>query len=175
MKPDQGYVIGLRLSPEKSDPEFLTLWFEGENGKNRVACVGERIQWVTSVNRLRLLADSRYDLTNLLEQNVDLDSVCNIPNLLYGLTHPGEVDAGVVLLALNLLDDLVFCVEYPLPHELQAILDDIVVRISEGSTLSDAVAGVGPNDAVEAVLASLGRVLTFSDFNVDHEGRREMK
>jgi hypothetical protein len=167
MKPDRGYVVGLRLSPELSDPEFLTLWFEDENGKNRVACVRERIQWVSSVDGIGRLTDSRYDLTDLVAETLELDSVCDIPNLLYGVTHVDEVDETVVLLALNLLDDLVFCVEYPLPHKMQVILDRIVVRITEGATLRDAVIDVGVDDAVEAVLASLGRVLSFSDFDVD--------
>ena len=170
MKPDRGYVIGLRLTPEEPDPEFFTLWFEDETGKNRVACRGGRIQWASSAHSTKSLTDSRYDLTGILEENLELDSVCNIPHLLYGLTRPGEADGRIVLLALNLLDDLVSCVEYPLPSQMQATLDRVVARTSEGATLREATVDVATGDAVEAVLASLGRVLAFSDFNVDPRG-----
>jgi hypothetical protein len=167
IKPDRGYIVGLRLTPEESDPEFFTLWFEDETGKNRVACVGGRIQWASSAHASRSLTDSGYDLTGLLDKDLELDSVCNIPHLLYGLTQPDEADEKIVLLALNLLDDLVCCVEHPLPIQLQATLDRAVARLSEGATVREATVDVGTNDAVEAVLASLGRVLAFSDFTVD--------
>ncbi len=48
---------------------------------------------------------------------------------------------------------------------MQATLDAIVVKLTEGESFQSALADSG-DLAVEAVLASLGRVLCFSDFGL---------
>ena len=162
MKPDGVYIVGLRLKPDETEPELFTLWFEDERGKNRVARVEGRIQWALTLDEAKHLTDSECDLSGSID--AELDSVCNIAHLLYGLQHPGEVDEMVALLALNLLDDLVLSIDYPLPRKMQKMLDRIAVGLTEDKSLSETLGDSTPSDAIEAVLASLGRVLCFSDF-----------
>ena len=45
------------------------------------------------------------------------------------------------------------------------VLDQVAVRLTEGSTVPEAVSAAGGiAEVIEAVLASLGRVTAFSDF-----------
>lgn len=160
---EQVFMVGLRLSPDRPDPDFYTLWFDGDDGKARIASVDGRLQWSQDPGTAWRLTDSEYDLYSAVTEGMELDSVCSIPGLLYSLTHPDDADSRLVSLALNLLDDFVHTTGHRLPNDVQSVLDQIVVRLTEGEPLREAISG-RENEAVEAVMASLGRILCFSDF-----------
>ena len=166
MKVDDAYLIGLRLSPERGEPDQFTLWFEDAAGQNRVPRRDGRLQWAATPSAARRLADDEYDLAGAAAAAAEEVSVCSVPGLLYALTNPSDGDDRTVTLALNLLDDLVNCTPTPLPPAAQRSLDMMVKTLTEGDDLRAGLGPAGSGAAVEAVFASLGRVLCFSDLNV---------
>jgi hypothetical protein len=160
------HLVGVRLNPDRSTPQAFTWWFEDEQGRNRVASIEARIQWALSPGAAGSLRDSGYQLPAPTSALVtpDVDAICDVAQLLHSLSTPDDDDGPAVLLALNLLDDLIDTIEQPLAAEHRRTLDGIVVHLTEGTALADALLGYRNEDVIEAVYASLGRVLAFSDF-----------
>ena len=159
------FVIGLRLSPERTDPDLYTAWFEeGDSGKSVVARLDGRLQWATSYESIVEIRDSTCDLAETLDGLSELNVVCSIPALLYAITNPLDADWPAAYLAVDLLGDLVYSTSYPLPNCMQGALDRLSVGLFEEVNMPVLVNEIGSDVLVEGVLSSLGRILCFSDY-----------
>jgi hypothetical protein len=161
---DAVYVIGLRLSPEVDSPELFTIWFEYDSGDSRVAAHEGRLQWVFAVSEVSQVTDDEYDLATDDRMRTDHDAVCDIANLLYSIQSGADDSNAKVLDTINLLDDLLIAVGNPLPTDSGELLTRMIVGLTEGDSLSSVVPPENRSATIEAVFASLGRVLAFSDF-----------
>ncbi len=163
MRPSTAYIIGLRLSPERENPEWYTLWFENASGQNRVVLKNGRIQWSSSIEGARNLGHEIPDLIGVGEST--FDAVSDAAGTLYALQRSSEGDESLVLLFLNLLDDTLNTAGQVLQPETKRLLDRLSAMLTEGATLQAAVESLGGSQGViEAVFACLGRVLVWSDF-----------
>jgi hypothetical protein len=162
--PDAVYVIGLRLSPDVDAPELYTIWFEYDSGDSKVATRAGRLQWTFTVSQVSRIADDEYDLVTDDHARSDYHAVCDVANLLYSI-QSGADDSNVkVLDSINLLDDLLIAIDNPLPADGEKLLARMVVGLTEGGSLSSVVPPENRAGTIEAIFASLGRVLAFSDF-----------
>jgi hypothetical protein len=156
-----GYIIGIRIGPDHSDPDWFTVWYENASSQNRVATRNGRIQWVSSLEAVRVLTFDSGDVDYTIRPK--LDGVCDVAGALHQITGGHAGDETVVLLFLNLLDDMLLTVRDLLPSESRRLLDRLVVRLTEGASLPEAVeAAGGVPQIVEAIMASLGRVFARS-------------
>lgn len=159
------YVIGLRVDPDRVDPEWRTLWFE-QDGANRIPTKNGRMQWSSNV-------DAAVALARLIDGDVSfgggkLGAVCDVASTLHDIANGTTGNEALVLDSLNLLDDMLITVNHPLRKGPKLRLDGVSGRLTEGVSLPEVVAAHdGPTEVVEAVLASLGRVLVWSDFTCD--------
>ena len=166
MRTIPAYVIGIRIDPDRAEPEWYTLWFEDEEGSNRVVTKGGRMQWAPRIDGALALG-VHFDEQVQIDRP-DLDGVCDIARTFFEISHLSTGHEALVLTALNLLDDMLDAVGHPLPTEAKLRLDQVVTRLTEGESVPEAVlAHGGAAPVVEAVLASLGRVLVWSDFVCD--------
>lgn len=165
MSEHKGYVIGIRLNPDRPDAEWYTLWYEHDEGPNRIVTNDGRMQWSSSVH-------GAHELAVLLPNDVSLDpvepSVCDVACMLHDIANGSTGNEALVLDSLNFLDDLLITVHHTLPKEPKLRLDRVSGRLTEGISLPDVIAAHdGANAVLEAILASLGRVLVWSDFACD--------
>lgn len=154
-------VIGVRISPDVVEPEWHTLWCDPGDGPNFIVTRGGRMQWSSTVEGARALA---VHVDRPFSGGGDLESVCDVATTLHDISRKLAGNEVVVLDCLNLLDDMLITVNFPLLKEPKLCLDRVSGRLFEGMPLPEVLEAHGGSKAVlEAVLASLGRVLIWSD------------
>lgn len=164
MKADAVYVVGLRLDPDRLEPELYTLWFEYDGGESRAAARSGRLQWVFSATDVDLVRDDDYDLGAGRVHSMDDSVVCDVATVLYAVQRGAGDNDLEVLNSINMLDDFLIAVANPLPDEPQRLLGTMRVGLTEGESLGQVVPPPARKATIDAVFASLGRVLAFSDF-----------
>lgn len=155
------YVIGLRVDPETELADWFTAWAEDASGQNRVATRDGRVRWSRTVEGARKLAVSAFDRPT----DEDVDSICDAAATLYALATREAGQEEVALLCLNLLDDVLRSIDNAPELPGGEVLDQIARLLTEGESLPDVVDLVGGRPvAIEPVIASLGRLFTWSNF-----------
>jgi hypothetical protein len=161
VKVDPTYIVGIRVNIDGPECDFYTVWFEGEDEKDRVATRNGRIQWVRRVEKIRLIEDSAYSWDSVPDE---LRAVCGISSMLHSISNTIEGDPNVVGLAIDLLGDFIYSCPDPLPAPQLKILDALAVGLFEEQELSTLVPSDHFQAVADAVMAGLGRVFAFSDF-----------
>lgn len=159
-------VVGLRVAPDTEDADWYTVWYESEEGPDRVAMIGDRVRWMFSESAARAVALERcgHDDPASVERE---PVICDIAGAMQAIKNDREVSERQVLITLNLLDDFILNIAQPPELPRARVLDHLVVLLTEGEPLASAVERVGGQEAViEPILGSLGRVLNWASFQV---------
>lgn len=158
-----GYLIGIRVDPDTEVAEWFTVWFEAESGQNRVAAQDGRARWARTASEASDLAQTV--LEGRYRVGSEVESVCDVAGSLYAIASGESGSEGVVLLCLNLLDDVLKTIGRSPAVPNGAVLDRLVVLLTEGESLAAAVDLVGGKPVViEPILGSLGRIFAWSTF-----------
>jgi hypothetical protein len=158
-----GYLIGIRVDPDTEIAEWFTIWFEDEAGQNRVVAQDGRVRWARTAIQARNFAETV--LEGRYRAGSEVESVCDVAGSLHAIASSESGSEGVVLVCLNFLDDLLKTIGHSSDLPDREILDRLVVLLTEGESLGTAVDLVGGRPVViEPILASLGRLFTWSTF-----------
>lgn len=157
------YVIGIRIDPGTEEADWFTVWFEDDGGQNWVVSRDGRAQWSRTVEDARELALTTLDNRYAVEATVD--SICDVAASLYAIAMGEAGSEGAVLMCLNLLDDVLKTIGHASDLPNSQVLDRLVALLTEGEPLTTAVDRVGGKPAaIEPIVASLGRLFTWSTF-----------
>ena len=157
------YVVGIRIDPGTEVADWFTVWFEDDAGQNWVVSSDGRAQWSRTVEDARQLASTV--LENRYAVGPTVDSICDVAASLYAIATGETGSEGVVLMCLNLLDDVLNTIGHASDLPNAEVLDRLVTLITEGEPLTTAVDRVGGKPAaIEPIVASLGRLFTWSTF-----------
>ena len=77
-----GHLIGIRVDPDTEVAEWFTIWFEDQEGRNRVAATDGRVQWARAALQASNFAEG---LTGRYEVGSEVESVCDVAGSLYAI------------------------------------------------------------------------------------------
>lgn len=156
-------IIGLRIDPDTEYAEWYTVWYWDEQDETRIATREGRLRWYRAESEARRAADSITPSGYSLDP--DIPTVCDIARVLHDIEADEVGNEGSVLVSLNLLDDMLICVECIEDLPNRASLDVFCSHLTMGDPTKVAAENAGGKQMVfNTLYAALGRLFVWSTF-----------